>query len=775
MQTATIGRLNYQIGADTGDLRRDTTLSRSEIGQLRRTFRESKTDAEKFAEKLHVLDRALEEGVVTAADYVDTVAAMRAKTPEAQAAAKALADEVKRGEEITRKFLTAEERHEAQARELKAMLDGETISQETYTRALRASEQTLPEVIEAEQRRNRALAEAAQITDRATTAEERYDREKQELKTHLDAGRISQETYTRSLAAAESRLPRVKQAERDRAEAMQRSEQWTRSLETASEKYQRQMRELDEALRRGEISQELFSRGARRAASALQSADPSRVSVGLSSMQKRMVGMAAAAFSVHQAFSFMRDGVVEAMSRIDSVAKTSRKLGFEDSGALVGIQMAAAENSGIDARTTNTAVQRMVRRIAEAANGTGEARGALRELKLDAAELAKLSPDQQFAAVADAISQIGNNGDAVRLTMKLVDSEGVALVNTFRAGSAGLAAVQAEAEALGLTFSSVDAAKVESANDAIGRASMALDGMFNTLAIEFAPEVVIVSTELQNWAKWLKSGNAELDNTAEKVGLIGKVFKGLGMLRDHGVLGVLNGSAASAVLADGIAGGLTPQAPKRDRIDTESPADVELQKMETQLATLRRKAEEAENGQADAARDALKRSGASPEMLAEYDRLQKRIEAAETLKRVEAEAAQATKQAAAEKQAADEAAQREADQLTRQLETREERLQRELAYYRQLRDAGRISEATYDRAKRKTERDARDGAAKQGPPTTAGRGTAEAYKLIVEAMRAKEGDKPEDKIVAATEKGNAHLAAVELAVVDLNAKLGAVG
>ncbi|QDV67198.1 hypothetical protein Poly24_08900 [Rosistilla carotiformis] len=775
MQTATIGRLNYQIGAETGDLRRDTQLSRSEIGMVRRAMRESKTDAERYAEQLDVLTRAMHTGAITSADYVDTVAALQAKTPQAVAAAKALADETRRGEQITLQYLTAEERHEAQARDLKAMLDNQSISQETYTRALRDSEQTLPSVIAAEERRNRELAEAAQITDRATTAEERYDRETQDLKRHLDAGRISQETYTRSLAEAENRLPSVRQAERERTEAMQRSEQWTRSLETATEKYQREMQELTTALRRGEISQELYARGARRAADSIQSANPGRIASGMSSMQTRMIGMAAAAFSVHQAFATMRDGVVEAMGRIDETAKNSRKLGFEESGDLIGLQMAASEYSGVDGRTTNTAVQRMVRRIAEAANGTGEARGALRELKLDAKELAQLSPDQQFAAVADAISQIGNQGDAVRLTMKMVDSEGVALVNTFRAGSSGLAAVRAEADALGLTFSDVDAAKVEAANDAIGRASMALDGMWNTLAIEFAPEVVVVSEELQNWAKWLRSGNAELDETADKVGFIGKVFKGLGLLRDHGVMGVLNGSAAAATLADGITSGLTPSAPKREPIDTQSPADVEMQRMESQMNTLRRKAEEAENGQSDANRNALKQSGASPEMLAEYDRLQKRIAAAEALKKAEADAAQSAKQAAAEKQSADDQAQRQAEQLTQQLETKAERLQRELGYYRDLRDAGRISDQTFARAKRKAEQDARGGAEKQGAPSTAGRGTAEAYKMIVDAMRAQAADKPEDKIVAATEKGNSELEKLNGKIEQLGDVFGSVG
>ncbi|WP_417748399.1 phage tail tape measure protein, partial [Rosistilla oblonga] len=184
----------------------------------------------------------------------------KAKTPEAVAASKALADEIRRGEQITQQFLTAEQKHEAQARELKAMLDNETISQEAYSRALRASEKTLPAVIEAEARRNRELAEAAQIMQRAESAEERYSRETQQLKRHLDAGRISQEAYNRELQEATSRLPKVQAAERERAQSMQRGEQITQQFLTAEQKHEAQVRELKGLVDAGRISQETYTR-----------------------------------------------------------------------------------------------------------------------------------------------------------------------------------------------------------------------------------------------------------------------------------------------------------------------------------------------------------------------------------------------------------------------------------------------------------------------------------------------------------------------------------
>jgi hypothetical protein len=68
--------------------------------------------------------------------------------------------------------------------------------------------------------------------------------------------------------------------------------------------------------------------------------------------------------------------------------------------------------------------------VAEAAAGTGEAVKALKELGLEAQRLNTLRPDEQFREIAEAMGDIPNRADQVRLAMKLWDSEGVALLNT---------------------------------------------------------------------------------------------------------------------------------------------------------------------------------------------------------------------------------------------------------------------------------------------------------------------------------------------------------
>lgn len=179
------------------------------------------------------------------------------------------------------------------------------------------------------------------------------------------------------------------------------------------------------------------------------------------------------------------------MTAIDNLSKTASKIGVTTE-ALVGLQH-AAELTGVSTDTMNMALQRLTRRVSEAALGTGEAVGALQELGLDARELTNLPLDEQMNQIADAMQGVDAQSDKVRIAMKLFDSEGVALVNTLKDGSAGLKEFAKETEALGLAVSEVDAAKIEAANDAITRAKGVFTGLGNQLAISFAPAIAFVA------------------------------------------------------------------------------------------------------------------------------------------------------------------------------------------------------------------------------------------------------------------------------------------
>ena len=224
------------------------------------------------------------------------------------------------------------------------------------------------------------------------------------------------------------------------------------------------------------------------------------------------------------------------MSNIDSLAKTADKIGVTTE-ALGGLRH-AAELTGVGSDTLDMAMQRLTRRVSEAANGTGEAKNALIELGINAANLEKLPLDVQMEVIADAMGDVKSQSDKVRLAMKLFDSEGVSLVNTLASGSTGLQQMAKEADTLGITVSRVDAAKIEMANDAVTKSKGVFTGLGNQLATAFAPIIESVSNNLYQAALDTAGfGNIGQDVADALVRGFGKFLDTVQMV-EHGIISI---------------------------------------------------------------------------------------------------------------------------------------------------------------------------------------------------------------------------------------------
>lgn len=149
-----------------------------------------------------------------------------------------------------------------------------------------------------------------------------------------------------------------------------------------------------------------------------------------------------------------------------------------------------ADATGVSFQTMTMGLQRMTRRVAEAARGTGEARGALRELRIDARSFNNLAPDQQFERIADALMNIRNPADRVRLAMKLFDSEGVALLQTMRGGSKVIGKFREEARQLGLSLSDEQVDQLVKADLAMKRLKGTVEGFGTQVLVTFGDDMV---------------------------------------------------------------------------------------------------------------------------------------------------------------------------------------------------------------------------------------------------------------------------------------------
>lgn len=189
--------------------------------------------------------------------------------------------------------------------------------------------------------------------------------------------------------------------------------------------------------------------------------------------------------------------IKNSLQATDSLAKTASKIGTTTE-ALSQLRF-AADITGVATQTMDMALQRFTRRTAEAAKGTGEAKGALKELGINARELIRLPLDQRMLVLADAFSKQTNESNKLALAFKLFDSEGAALVNTLGLGRDGLNALFKEAEDLGLVLSGTAAKGVEDANDAITRLRKLFKGVTDQTVAALAPAIALLTETFKDF------------------------------------------------------------------------------------------------------------------------------------------------------------------------------------------------------------------------------------------------------------------------------------
>ena len=170
----------------------------------------------------------------------------------------------------------------------------------------------------------------------------------------------------------------------------------------------------------------------------------------------------------------------------DSMVKHARKINIAVE-ALQEIQF-AGERSGISLQTTNTALQRLQRRISTASRGMGPAVGVLAELNLNAKELNNLQTDQQLERIIGALSRKPKT-EWNRILTALADIEGTEFSKLVEGGLPALRALRKEANKLGGVFSEQQAKDAEAYQDAMFNLRWTLTGIRNLLSSEIIPSV----------------------------------------------------------------------------------------------------------------------------------------------------------------------------------------------------------------------------------------------------------------------------------------------
>lgn len=286
--------------------------------------------------------------------------------------------------------------------------------------------------------------------------------------------------------------------------------------QTPLEKYQMELEGMRRLLQKGAIDQKTFTRASRALEKQLEEAtrDTDRFGRALAFIPARMRPAArsviafatslrglAVAYGVATAARKTAGAIFGQIAEVDRLTKAARKLGTTVD-ELQALRLAAAEFSGMADTQLDTALQRMTRRISEAAAGTGEAQKAISELGLDAQRLNQLGPAGAFKKIADAIQKVHNPADRLRLSFKFFDSEGAALATTLAEGSEGIDEMNQRIQELNLSLGKDTTDAIEKANDELTEMKAAWGG----LAREFTAFVLPILRA----GAWLLSKIAQL-------------------------------------------------------------------------------------------------------------------------------------------------------------------------------------------------------------------------------------------------------------------------
>ena len=224
-----------------------------------------------------------------------------------------------------------------------------------------------------------------------------------------------------------------------------------------------------------------------------------------------MPGLAAIQ-GVHAAIAKLSAEFTEQTARVQGLIDVSAKLGMTTE-ALNGMRY-AAEQSGVPEATLDMALQRLTRRVAEAAVGTGEAQGIIKELGLDAKKLVGLAPDKQMMAIAEAMEKTNMSGHQLRVAFKLLDSEGAGLKELLAGGAQNMKKLIAEGKELNGTLASDDE-MIKEFNTEATKMDKAMEGLWTEISVMMIPVLLDLTKHFKqsavgakNFFRWLTGRDA---------------------------------------------------------------------------------------------------------------------------------------------------------------------------------------------------------------------------------------------------------------------------
>lgn len=241
--------------------------------------------------------------------------------------------------------------------------------------------------------------------------------------------------------------------------------------------------------------------------------------------------------------------VSDSLNAIDAQAKLARQLGT--TSLSIATLERATDRSGISMANVETAAKNLEIAMGEAVQGTGVAVDTLERMNLTVKDLEGMTLDEKILTVNQAIK---NNIPATEQAAAAADLFGKKAGFAIRQlDPATIAEARREVIGFGVAVSDIDAAKIESANDAMATVGLAVTGVSNQFTVALAPALDAIANKFKDAAietGGFKDGAMTAVNAiATGMGYVGNAIKGVEILVQSGALAFEGLSVAVNVFA----------------------------------------------------------------------------------------------------------------------------------------------------------------------------------------------------------------------------------
>lgn len=236
-----------------------------------------------------------------------------------------------------------------------------------------------------------------------------------------------------------------------------------------------------------------------------------------------LTGALAAAAIVYKTVSAAVDLALDKFAELDPIIKQATAVN-ENVASIQSLGFALGELAGYSIEQTVGALRFMNTQIGLAGIGAGEAKIALEQLGIAVADMARLTPTEQFHKVAEAIKGIDNAAERAAIASKIFGDSGAQLLPALEAQADAIREAEAAAESFGLTLTQGQAKAIENAGDAVNRLKSNVEGLGVQFSAALAPAIEASSEAFEKWLVNAGDSRQQIQMIADMVAVLPLTF-----------------------------------------------------------------------------------------------------------------------------------------------------------------------------------------------------------------------------------------------------------